>query len=105
MFNRRSGFAVVVKNGAAVLSVIPGKLSGTRAFRITLPKVPLGPGKEASVVKLTMSIPRHVKGKHAWVRTPRTCPKSRRWVSLYEPTFDAPHGTEHLKAKTVCSRA
>ena len=103
LFNRKGGFLFVLTTGDTVLRALVASAKG-RTIDATLPRVDLGNGKEASLVRLQVYVPKHNKGKRTYLRTPRKCPVTRFWRILYTPTFNADYGFDSLVSGSHCLR-
>ena len=103
LLHRHSGFVFVLSAGTTVLRILDATAGG-RAIHVTLPRVPLAGGKEASFLSLKVTIPARTSAGRAWITAPTRCPKDRRWSLDYALTFDAPIGTEQLTATSPCRR-
>ena len=103
LFNRKNGFLLALTTGDTVIRAFTGTAKG-RTIDATLPQVDLGGGKEASLVRLQLTVKKHTKGKRTFLRTPPTCPTSLFWRLIYAPTFNGDYGFETLEGLSGCRR-
>jgi hypothetical protein len=92
----------------AVLRVLRGTVTRDR-ITATLPPVSAPGGYELAVVTFKLEIQKAGTKKHPLLRTPKSCPKSRRWKFTYLPRYDEPYGAafdEHhpLPARVLKAR-
>jgi hypothetical protein len=86
----------------AIKTVTHTKFKGSRAST-DFPTFPgMGPPDDYTPLKsLTVDFPARKTGKHATVRTPRRCPRSRRWRIVTDFTY-VDGVTQHLVSHSRC---
>jgi hypothetical protein len=70
----------------------------------TIPPIELPGGYEVAVTRLALKLPRGGTRKHPLLRTPKRCPRKRRWTFVYLPRYDEPYGVQRSTSSTPCRR-
>jgi hypothetical protein len=87
----------------AVLRVLRGTVTRDR-ITATLPPVSAPGGYELAVVTFKLEFPRAGTRKRPLLRTPKSCPKSKRWKFTYLPRYDEPYGVQRSTSTVRCRR-
>jgi hypothetical protein len=99
----RPGLALVFTTaGGSVLGVLRATIHRNRVTA-TIPQLVLPGGYEAALTHLSLETPRGGTRKHPSLRTPPTCPKSRRWSFTYLSRYDEPHGVQRSTSSVPCT--
>jgi hypothetical protein len=95
--------AVFTSEGGAVLRVLRATVERNNITAI-LPPVELPGGYELAIFTFKLEIQSAGTKKHPALRTPKTCPKSKRWKFTYLPRYDEPYGVQRSTSTTRCRR-
>lgn len=104
VFNSDEGIvALLTDSNGKVIRTLSGKVTGGRVLVVPIPKVELGGGKEAALVRFELNIAKAGTSRRPWARTPRSCTR-KGWGVTYAPLFD-PIGRVKLTDVTRCRAA
>jgi hypothetical protein len=95
--------AVFTSQSGAVLRVLRVTVQRNHITTI-LPPVELPGGYELAIFTFKLEIQRAGTNKHPALRTPKSCPKSKRWKFVYLPRYDEPYGVQRSTSTTRCQR-
>jgi hypothetical protein len=70
----------------------------------TLPPVQLPGGYELAIFTFKLELQRAGTKKPPLLRTPKICPKGKRWKFVYLPRYDEPYGVQRSTSTTRCRR-
>jgi hypothetical protein len=102
--NVRNGLRVVLQTSmGTVLRVLSARIRGA-VVDVTIPRVPLGPGREAALTSFRLDIRAAGTRRRPYLRTPRACPRSGRWRIVYDVAYDDPPGRQRPYDLTRCTR-
>jgi hypothetical protein len=95
--------AVFTSESGTVLRVLRAAVERNHVTT-TLPPVELPGGYELAIFTFKLEIERAGSKKRPALRTPKTCPKSKRWKFIYLPRYDEPYGVQRSTSTTRCRR-
>ena len=104
LFVAEPGLVVVfTSESGSVLRVLRATVERNRVTT-TLPPVELSGGYELAVTTFKLEIQRAGTKKRPLMRTPKKCPKSKRWKFTYLPRYEEPYGVQRSTSTTHCRR-
>ena len=95
--------AVFATDSGTVLRALRASVH-RRRVSATIPALQLAGGYEAAVTRLALKMPRAGTRRHPLLRTPKKCPRKRRWRFVYLPRYDQPYGVQRSTASVRCRR-
>ena len=101
-FNARRQIVVLLTSRAsgAVIRVLRARVRGSR-ISATFPRIPLG-SYEVVLTRFELTIRPRGSRARPWARTPRSCPRARRWRTSYLAVYDPPIGPQRLRDTSRC---
>jgi hypothetical protein len=95
--------AVFTSETGSVLRVLRVAVERNRVTS-TLPPVQLPGGYELAIFTFKLELQRAGTKKPPLLRTPKICPKGKRWKFVYLPRYDEPYGVQRSTSTTRCRR-
>jgi hypothetical protein len=94
---------VFTTRGNCARVVVHGKYSHGRFLDVDVPPLPGTPPDGGSETQEKIDLSAHARNGHAYIRTPRACPRSRHWVNTVTYTF-RDGVKQSFKTRTPCKR-